>query len=189
MKTQAFFENIQQIISSELLKSRKSIYVAVAWFTDVRLLQILEDKAKEGVKIKILFVADDINNQCDVDFSNLESLGGKIFPLSTNELLMHNKFCIIDNETVITGSYNWTNKAANSNLENIMLITGNFEVCEQYQNNFNKILPTVLTADFRDYFKLRVGDWRVFYQVDWYKNVITVRYIDHRSKAYKKSKK
>ena len=56
-------------------------------------------------------------------------------------------------------------------------------------SNFSDILPTVLTADFRDYFKLRVGDWRVFYQVDWHRNIITIRYIDHRSKAYKKSRK
>lgn len=56
-------------------------------------------------------------------------------------------------------------------------------------NNFSGVLPTVLTADFRDYFKLRVGDWRVFYQIDWYRNIITIQYIDHRSKAYKKSRK
>ena len=54
------------------------------------------------------------------------------------------------------------------------------------ENSFSEILPTVLTAQFRDYFKLRIGDWRVFYQVDWSRNIITVRYIDHRSKVYKK---
>ena len=58
-----------------------------------------------------------------------------------------------------------------------------------FENNFSEVLPTVLTADFRDYFKLRVGDWRVFYQVDWYRNIIIIKYIDHRSKAYKKRKK
>ena len=63
------------------------------------------------------------------------------------------------------------------------------EKVDWLEKNFNNILPTVLTADFRDYFKLRVGDWRVFYQVDWYRNIITIKYIDHRSKAYKKNKK
>ena len=57
------------------------------------------------------------------------------------------------------------------------------------ESNFSEVLPTVLTADFRDYIKLRVGDWRIFFQVDLYRNIITIRYIDHRSKAYKKSKK
>jgi len=32
------------------------------------------------------------------------------------------------------------------------------------ENNFSEVLPTVFTADFRDYFKLRVGDWHIFYQ-------------------------
>jgi len=59
------------------------------------------------------------------------------------------------------------------------------EKLDWLEKNFGGILPTVLTADFRDYFKLRVGDWRVFYQVDWYQNIITIKYIDHRSKAYK----
>lgn len=150
MKNQAFFENIQQVISTELLKAKKTIYVAVAWFTDTRLLKILEEKAKQGIKIKVLFVADEINDKSSVDFSDLESFGGKVFPLDTNKLLMHNKFCVIDNKTVITGSYNWTNKAANSNLENIMLITGNADVCEQYQNNFDAILSEYFDEDFSD---------------------------------------
>ena len=63
------------------------------------------------------------------------------------------------------------------------------EKLDWLENNFSGVLPTVLTADFRDYFKLRAGDWRVFYQVDWYRNIITVKYIDHRSKAYKNKKK
>ena len=40
------------------------------------------------------------------------------------------------------------------------------EKLEWLSNNFDFIFPSVLTADFRDYFKLRIGDWRVFYQID-----------------------
>ena len=59
------------------------------------------------------------------------------------------------------------------------------EKIEWLSKNFDFVFPSVLTADFRDYFKLRIGDWRVFYQVDWQRNIITIRYIDHRSRAYK----
>lgn len=54
--------------------------------------------------------------------------------------------------------------------------------------NFDDILPSTLSANFREYFKLRVGDWRVFYQVDWKEKIIYIKYLDHRSKAYKKRK-
>lgn len=64
-----------------------------------------------------------------------------------------------------------------------------FEKLEWLSENFDFIFPSVLTADFRDYFKLRIGDWRVFYQVDWHRNIIMVQYVDHRSKAYKTKKR
>ena len=51
--------------------------------------------------------------------------------------------------------------------------------------NFDEITPLSLSGEFKDFYKLRVGDWRLFYQVDWEKNVIFVVYIDHRSSAYK----
>ena len=36
--------------------------------------------------------------------------------------LMHNKYAVIDENIVITGSFNWTNKAVNVNHENIVII-------------------------------------------------------------------
>lgn len=41
--------------------------------------------------------------------------------LITDTALMHNKFTVIDNRKLITGSYNWTINA-NSNNENIFVI-------------------------------------------------------------------
>ncbi|NLL27457.1 MAG: phosphatidylserine synthase, partial [Bacteroidales bacterium] len=32
---------------------------------------------------------------------------------------MHHKFCVIDNQVVITGSYNWSNNAEFKNDENV----------------------------------------------------------------------
>lgn len=63
------------------------------------------------------------------------------------------------------------------------------EKLDWLEGNFGGIFPTVLTANLRDYFKLRVGDWRIFYQVDWQDYIITICYIDHRNKAYKKKRK
>ena len=52
--------------------------------------------------------------------------------------------------------------------------------------NFDSILPQALSADFREFFKLRIGDWRVIYKINWNKNIITIHYIEHRSKIYKR---
>ena len=52
--------------------------------------------------------------------------------------------------------------------------------------NFDAVVPSVLTNEFREFCKLRVGDWRVIYKVNWNNRVILVCYIDRRDKAYKK---
>lgn len=50
--------------------------------------------------------------------------------------------------------------------------------------NFDTITPIPLTGEFRGLYKLRVGDWRVFYAIDWEEQFIVVGYIDHRRDAY-----
>jgi len=48
---------------------------------------------------------------------------------------MHNKFAIIDNRILLTGSYNWTFSANNRNDENLMVIDDP-ELIEIFQNQF-----------------------------------------------------
>ena len=62
------------------------------------------------------------------------------------------------------------------------------EKLEWLFGNFDSILPQVLHAEFKVFFKLRVGDWRVMYKIDWIEHVIAIRYIEHRNKVYKKKK-
>ena len=50
---------------------------------------------------------------------------------------MHNKFCIIDDELVITGSYNWTTSADLKNDENVLFITSDKTV-RAYRVQFEK---------------------------------------------------
>jgi phosphatidylserine/phosphatidylglycerophosphate/cardiolipin synthase-like enzyme len=51
---------------------------------------------------------------------------------------MHHKFALVDGQTVLTGSYNWTRSAAEYNQENI-LITGNKQVVSVFEKEFAKL--------------------------------------------------
>ena len=51
---------------------------------------------------------------------------------------MHNKFCIIDYSTIITGSYNWSYKAEN-NFENVIINYDDTALAEQFISEFNQI--------------------------------------------------
>ncbi|KKS16134.1 MAG: plasmid stabilization system-related protein [Parcubacteria group bacterium GW2011_GWB1_41_6] len=57
---------------------------------------------------------------------------------------------------------------------------------EWLQENFDSITPLALGGEWRGFFKLRIGDWRVIYKIDWNKNKIIIIIIDHRTKIYKR---
>jgi len=139
MQTEAVFENIAERIVSEIDKAQNSIFIAVAWFTNRNIFNILQRKAKEGCQINLMYSADHINENSSIDFDLLKTKNSNVFPIGDGDQdLMHNKFCVIDHCTVITGSYNWSNKAE-SNHENITITNGVTTLAEQFVSEFNKI--------------------------------------------------
>lgn len=130
----AVFENIRDVVIEKFSAANKSIYIAVAWFTDNEIAQILYSKVNEGVKIIILTNDDEINKKSTYFFCELQNSGVDIRKLENNGILMHNKFFIIDDNIVITGSYNLTNKA-NYNSENILIVEDQ-DVVTEYLNHF-----------------------------------------------------
>lgn len=139
MQTEAIFENIAARIQEEIQKAQKSIYIAVAWFTNKTLFKQLLIKSREGCAIHIIISNDEINNNSSLDFEQLRKHNGKVYKIGNGDTdLMHNKFCVIDYNTVITGSYNWSYKAAN-NFENIVVNYNDTSLAEQFVNEFIQI--------------------------------------------------
>jgi len=148
MTTKVFFnDTIRGAVIEELTKAEHEIYVAVAWFNDSELFNILLDKAEQGKKVDLL-ISNDPNNFSEtngLNFAELIEKGGKVSRLITENVLMHNKFCVIDNQTVITGSYNWTFGAFYKNLENIVIIENDIKLCETFKTEYNRILSDYFT--------------------------------------------
>jgi hypothetical protein len=125
--TQAHFDNIQSQILKELREARHGIKIAMAWFTDQDLLQVLTSKAGEGVSVELILGKVSLNgfDKSEAFSSALQKSGGEVFRTGAASFeeggIMHNKFAIIDFHTVVTGSYNWTNQAQR-NHENIVII-------------------------------------------------------------------
>jgi hypothetical protein len=142
MITQAYFQHIRKHIKEELLNSTQSIYVAVAWFTDKHLFKVLCDKAKDGISVQLIVMDDNITRNCSINYLDLERNGGKLYKISESfGTLMHNKFCVIDEKTIITGSYNWSMKAA-TNHENITITTEAESLALTFINEFKRIKET-----------------------------------------------
>jgi hypothetical protein len=134
----AYFNNISQQISNELIVADKTICLALAWFTNEILFELLMKKVRNGVMVELIVNNDHINNRYDgLDFNEFINLGGKFY-FADSKRLMHNKFVIIDNNKLISGSYNWTYNAEHRNNENI-IITSNPNMIDQFNNEFNAL--------------------------------------------------
>lgn len=162
MKTDAYFENIASQIKIELNKATSSIYIAVAWFTNLDLFETLVEKAKTDCTVFLMVSNDEINQNSSIDFSSLNIGKSRVYWIGDgNKDLMHNKFCVIDNEVVINGSYNWSYKAE-SNLENIIITQGDHALAEQFINEFKSIIKRYFTEIEQEtkYFPLdRIIKW------------------------------
>ena len=159
--TQAYFENIERVISSIVASSQKSIQIAVAWFTNQRLCDCLVEALKRKVNVNFLLLDDILNrNEFGIDFGVLTKYGADVRFANSAKGTMHNKFCIID-DIVITGSYNWTYHA-NNNDENILL-TEEPTVCDVYRQQFDALFkngtPITLPYEHLKWTDVKEGDF------------------------------
>ena len=132
---EAYFADIERRIIEALDKAEATINVCVAWFTNPRLRDKLIEKKKEGVDVKVIIYKDGVNHSKGVDLSELNhkeyrgERGG----------IMHEKFCVIDNVTTISGSYNWTLNAENKNDEDASFQFEDYKFASKYTRRFNEM--------------------------------------------------
>jgi len=184
MITEAIFQNINKRIKQEIQEAKQSIYVAVAWFTDDVLFHELEKKVKEGCTVSIITSDDFINKQSSIDYDYYRSENFQILLYgNSNKDLIHHKFCVIDEKTVISGSYNWTRKAK-TNSENIVITKGDDELAKQFINEFNK-LHNQFNKDVKiiDY---RIDLDKIIRRLEIIKNFIFLEDIDSIDNVSKK---
>lgn len=117
IRNDAAFRGIQTLILAELDKAQVSIILAMAWFTNQVLADKLKEKAKQDIWVEVIIYDDGVNARHGVDLSglNVKLIKG------TRGGIMHNKFCVIDNQVVLHGSYNWSCNAEYRNDETIQV--------------------------------------------------------------------
>jgi len=138
-KTEVYFslyDNPQKAIIKNIDQAEVFINIAMYIFTDREIAIPLVKAHERGVKVRLYLDKD----QVDYKYSQSRFLVQKGIKtrISTNNYIMHNKFAIIDNRILLTGSYNWTFSANNRNDENLMVIDDP-EVIARYQNQFEKL--------------------------------------------------
>lgn len=154
--TTALFSGIEGTLLSNINKTTREIKIAVAWFTNPHLFSSLLTLLDKEKTIEIILADDAINfSNRKINFQQLIDKGVEI-RISRFPKLMHNKFCIIDERLLITGSYNWTKSAEINNHENVIVST-ELKLISQFNSQFIKLkknterLTSITSTKFNNY--------------------------------------
>jgi hypothetical protein len=139
MQTEAVFENIAERIQQEISKAQKSVFIAVAWFTNKNIFNELVNKARNHCVVSLIVSKDIINLTSSIDFEQLITGNSKVYKIGNgNTELINNNFCVIDYSTVITGSYDWSHEVE-SDFENVIITSNDTILADQFISKFNII--------------------------------------------------
>lgn len=135
IKSSVEFKDIEQKILDALSEANATIDVSVAWFTNETLMDKLLEMKNKDCKVRVMIDANYTNTKHGVDLSPFEHKAIK----AERNGIMHRKFCVIDNNVLIHGSYNWTTNAETRNDEEISVDRNDVKKASLYTKEFNRL--------------------------------------------------
>ncbi|MCY7368743.1 MAG: phospholipase D-like domain-containing protein, partial [Chamaesiphon sp.] len=139
-KQQEWSNSSNGSIGKLLQASQQQVDFALFVFSEPGLSSILQSQSQRGVKVRGLIdrqfayrnyssglslMGVDPNHICQGGGTNLAPLATIGVPTLPQGDLLHHKFAIVDQRTVITGSHNWSNAANYNNDETLLVIQDN----------------------------------------------------------------
>ena len=129
----------------ELMQSAdKYLDICVFTISDNRISDEIIRAFNRGIEIRIISDNEKMNDDGS-DIKMLSTTGISI-KIDHSPSHMHHKYMIVDEISVLTGSYNWTKSAAEYNQENI-IITDNDEIVTGFIDNFTQLWEKSLFLD------------------------------------------
>lgn len=129
-------DNCQKHVLKELDDAKESIRFMTFSFTDTVIADKLIEKQEQGIEIEGIMESKRTTMQ--YNRYNQLTQNGVLVHKDNNKYNLHHKVFIIDNETVITGSYNPTKSGNERNDENILIIK-NKDIARQYLEEFSTL--------------------------------------------------
>jgi len=142
-KVSAYFgEDCETSLIKEINSARKEIQLAIYTFTRPSIYKALANAQRRNVKIEVKYDAEVAEWEGMQDAIVYMKEAGitctEIVPIKGETGKMHNKYLIVDQKVVITGSYNYTTAATILNYENTVVIESS-QIAKQFYQNFKNI--------------------------------------------------
>ena len=138
-------KNIDLIIIGKIQEAKKQISVAIFDLTSETITDSLIIAHKAGVNVRVYNDKNpgpyekpllDKLRENGIEVKNASPEFWHENTTNSYFSIMHNKFIVIDDHTIITGSYNFTKNAEENNRENLVIIPNKI-ITKKYYDQFN----------------------------------------------------
>lgn len=126
----------EEELEEALLHSRKAIWACVFTISDDAMAHALIDRHRAGLDVKVITDDEKVHDRGSDIFAMKEA--GIPVKVDDSRHHMHHKFAVLDHETLINGSYNWTRSAHRYNHENL-IITKDEALVKAFSTEFKKL--------------------------------------------------
>lgn len=123
-------DHCEEHVLAALDKAQTSIVFMTFSFTSDPIGKLLLDKQKQGVQVKGICDHQQIDQYSECPLLDAKNYSGSG--------ILHHKVFIIDNETVITGSYNPTASGDRRNNENVLIIQDK-AIAQQFLDEYSSV--------------------------------------------------
>ena len=123
-----------EAVVTELRKATRTVYLQAYSFTSAPIAAALVEAHKRGVHVEVILD----KSQRTEKYSSADFVAHAGIPtfIDAKHAIAHNKIMVIDEMTVITGSFNFTKAAEENNAENLLVIH-DAELAAKYLANWH----------------------------------------------------
>lgn len=129
-------ENCTALIVQQIDQAKSKLLVQAYSFTSAPIIQAIARAKARGIDVKVIL--DRINEQKRYTAATYLINHDIDVLIDDTVTIAHNKVIVIDGRNLITGSFNFTRAAQNSNAENVLLVTEDPELARAYADNWNR---------------------------------------------------
>lgn len=114
------------------------VNIAIFSFTSKEIALELYSQSSKGRKIRVLADSGQNKSEHSALWFLKDKIEVKTYPNKAGRGMMHNKFMVIGNKFITTGSYNWSNNAEDYNNENLLILE-DLNLANKYLLEFEKL--------------------------------------------------
>lgn len=122
-----------EAVVHELNQAKSTVLVQAYSFTSLPIAKALVEAHRRGVDVRVILD----KSQRTERYSSADFVAHAGIPtlIDARHAIAHNKILILDEQTVITGSFNFTKAAEESNAENLLILRDS-ELAKRYTENW-----------------------------------------------------